>query len=142
MANGPDSNWIGITANKTNNGPAPYSFQYTFNLSSFVLSTVSLSGSWTIDDEGTLSVNDHVISTLGNGNWVSLDNFSLAAGSGLLNQGLNTLDINMTSDDQYLEGGRLEGSITGTQVPEPCTMLLLGSGLAGLAGFRSRFKRS
>jgi hypothetical protein len=31
---------------------------------------------------------------------------------------------------------------TGNPVPEPCTILLLGSGLAGLAGFRRRFKRS
>jgi hypothetical protein len=34
-----------------------------------------------------------------------------------------------------------EVQVFGAPVPEPGTMLLLASGLAGLAGFRRRFKR-
>ena len=96
LANGPNSNWIGITASNASNGPAPYTFQTQFDLSSFDLSTVSLSGQWSIDDAGTLTVNGHQIATLGSGNWGSLHPFALAAGSGYLNQGLNTLEITMT----------------------------------------------
>jgi uncharacterized delta-60 repeat protein len=111
LANGPNSNWIGVTASNPSNGPAPYTFQVQFNLSSFNFSTVSLSGQWSVDDAGALKVNGHQIASLSGGNWGRLNPFALAAGSGYLNQGLNTLEITMTQTDNYLEGVRLEGVI-------------------------------
>jgi len=74
--NGPNSDWIARDANNCCNGPAPYSFSRIFNLSSGDVSNVSISGSWAIDDQGTLSLNGNTIATLGNGQWGSLSAFS------------------------------------------------------------------
>ncbi|MBM4275490.1 MAG: hypothetical protein FJ134_13675 [Deltaproteobacteria bacterium] len=112
-ANGPDSNWIGIDADKADNGPAPYTFQVQFDLSSFVLSTVVLSGHWAVDDQGTLKVNGNQIAQL-TGGYDQLHSFNLAAGSGFLNPGLNTLTITIDSCDRSLEGVRLQGYISGS----------------------------
>ena len=109
QADGPNSDWIARNANLRNNGAAPYKFYRTFDLTGYNLSNVSISGSWAIDDTGTLNLNGHQIASLSADN---LTNFSLPTGSPFLNQGLNTLSITMTSDDQNLEAVRLEGSVT------------------------------
>ena len=62
--NGPNSDWIAINANTCRNGPAPYSFDLVFDLSGSDLSAVSLSGFWSIDDTGTVSLNGQQISAL------------------------------------------------------------------------------
>jgi hypothetical protein len=140
--NGPNSAWIGRSANSPNNGPDLYSFQLAFDLSSFVLSTVSLGGLWAIDDTGTLHINGHQISSLGTGNWTAMNPFSLPANSGFLNQGANLLSMKLTSTDNSIEGARFQGFISGTPLdatsaPEPRVSLLIATGLAGLLLARS-----
>jgi hypothetical protein len=134
IANGPSSDWIARDANTADQGATPYTFSRTFNLTGFDLSTVSISGSWTLDDVGELRLNGNLLGTLSGTPWFSFHPFSVPAGSPFLNQGLNTLTITITSSDRFLEGVRLEGTLTGTIVPEPSALALLALGTFGLLG--------
>ncbi len=129
LANGPNSSWIAPNPDTTANGPAPYTFSETFDLTGYDLSTVSIvGGGFTIDDAGTLDLNGNILDSLGNGNWGSLSLFTTAVSDFV--QGINTLTITMTSDDNYLEGVRVEGTVQGTlaSTPEPATWVLFGVG--------------
>jgi hypothetical protein len=124
VANGPNSDWIARNANVTDNGPAPYTFSRTFTLAASDLASASISGSWTIDDAGTLNLNGNQLGSLSSGGWSSLHSFSVPTGSADFVLGTNTLSITITSDDRFLEGARLEGTLTtaSTGVPEPATL--------------------
>jgi hypothetical protein len=135
VANGPNSDWIARNAKVTDNGPAPYTFSRTFTLSASDLASASISGTWTIDDGGTLALNGNTLGTLTSGGWSSLHSFSVPTGSADFVVGTNTLSITITSDDRFLEGARLEGTLTtaSTGVPEPATLhMACISGLTGL----------
>ncbi len=141
LANDSNSVWIANDANLTDQGPTPYSFSTTFNLSN--PAGASLSGGWAIDDTGTLSLNGNVISTLGGSVWGSLTSFSVPAGSAFFNPGVNTLTMTVTTTDRFLEGVRLRGTVNapGT-TPEPGSIALLtGVGLSG-GLFLKRRKRA
>ena len=112
------SDWIAFDANNCcDNGLGTYT--ETFDLTGYNLSTVSISGSWTIDDSGILILNGKTIGTLGDGNWGTMFAFSDSTSTDF-NQGLNTLQIEITGTDVYLEGVNLSGTLTGQQnAPEP-----------------------
>jgi len=143
IGNGPLSDWIAPNPDTTNNGPAPYSFTTTFNLTGYDLSSVVISGGWAVDDAGTLALNGTVISaSMGNGAYCCITSFAgTLLSAATLNQGLNTLTITLTGSDQHLEGVRLEGSVTGTPasgIPEPTTWTLFGLGAMSVAVLRRR----
>lgn len=138
LGNGPNSDWIALDANTNNNGQAPYTFSTTFNMTGYDLSTASLSGSWAIDDGGTLSLNGNSLGTLGSGQWGALTAFS--APSSDFVSGVNTLSITITDSDFNLEAVRLQGSVSasplGTATPEPASLTLMGLCFAILGGYR------
>jgi hypothetical protein len=141
LANGPNSDWIAPDPDTVDNGPAPYSFSTTFDLTGYDLSTVSLSASWAVDDYGTVDLNGIQIASLNSGNWGGLTPVSVSTGSADFVQGVNTLTITITADDQFLEAVRLEGSVSGDPaVPEPASWALAGLGALALGAIRRRLK--
>ncbi len=149
LANGPNSTWIARDANTPANGLGTYT--RAFDLTGGDLSTVSITGSWAVDDTGILALNGQQIASLSAGAWGSLTPFSLAAGSStaaLLNQGQNQLTIRIIDPtDNFLEGVRLQGTLTGsnapTSVPEPTsTLSLLALGTLGAASTLKRKLKS
>jgi hypothetical protein len=137
VANDASSSWIAANPNSTayNNGI----YSLNFNLTGYTLSSVSLSGSWTIDDSGSLYLNGNLLGSLNNGDWGTLYSFS-APNSDLV-AGENTLTLVGGETDNYLEGVRLEGDVSGLSAAAPdaaSTFGLLGVALAGLAGLRRK----
>jgi hypothetical protein len=140
--NGPNSDWISNDAANAFNPGVGYSFNRTFDLTGVDLSTFSLSGSWSVADGGTLSLNGNLIASLDQNinPWGQLWAFSVPAGSSFLNQGMNTLTITVTESNQVFEAARLDMAPVAGTTPEPSAMLLMGTGLLALAGkVRRRF---
>ena len=133
IANSSTSAWIAYDpTNCCDNGLGNYSTSFT--LTSANVSAASLSGNWTLDDSGTLLLNGNVIGTLGDGSWGALTSFSVPAGSSDFVVGTNTLSIDTTDTDNFLEGVNLQGTLsTSSSTPEPAEVLLLGTGLLALA---------
>jgi hypothetical protein len=116
-----------------------YFYQTAFSLAGFDLSTVVLTGQWATDNEGAIYLNG--VST---GITLVGDTFSsftpLTINSGF-QPGLNTL-VFYVHNDGGPTGLQVQISGTGSQVPEPSTLVLLGSGLVALAGAaRRKFRR-
>jgi hypothetical protein len=56
-AQSPDSEWVWVHANGVAGTNVPYVFQLTFNLTGFNPATATLSGSWSVDNDGTILLN-------------------------------------------------------------------------------------
>ena len=140
IANSASSAWIAYDPDHCcDNGDGDYST--TFVLTPGDVSTVALSGFWTLDDIGSLYLNGHLIASLGDASWGKLRAFNVPAGSSDFVVGANTLSIDITLSDSFLEGVNLNGSLTGyTPVPEPFSIGLLIVGAGMLLAFARRHR--
>ena len=109
IGNGPHSSWI--AANPFDeHGNGLMTFTDTFNVTTPSTAEI-IGGAWTIDDQGTLSLNGHLLSTLSFRDWTHLHAFSTTASDFVA--GLHTLTMQITATDTVSEGARLRGWLVG-----------------------------
>jgi hypothetical protein len=143
-AAGANSSWV---SQNTGNCPSCGNIEpngiYTFT-STFTLSNADYSGSIYVmaDDTTDVLLNGHILQNFAGGgnstcqtlqpNCVTPLLVSLPGGDFLT--GTNTLTFDVHQTNLSAEGVDFYGSISSSSVPEPGTLLLLGTGLIGSAG--------
>jgi len=121
----------------TNNGLGTYT--RTFDLTAVDLESVSISGIWSVADQGFLSLNGNQIATQAWDGWYSFETqtFSVTDPS-WFNPGLNTLSMTITNADYFYEGVRMNAAVGGQSVPEPGPLSIVVFAGVTLLGHRSR----
>jgi len=131
-AQDPNSPWIWANASGIAGLGSPYDFRLTFDLTGLNPSTATISGSWGVDNDGSILLNGSTpmgsgALTLGGGdvrdNYSTFHNFSITGG---FVSGINTLDFLAT--DLGVVGGLNVNSLVGTASasanPEPSSLVL------------------
>ena len=134
------SSWIVVNSASATQPPSPYNFTRLFDLSGLDVSNLIVSGSWSGDDSVILALNGITLGIVNDPDYTTLHDFT--ATSSELVQGVNTLTATMDVSDQITDGFRLEGAVIANtpsdSVPEPVSLAIFGTGLAGVAFFRRR----
>lgn len=153
-ATGPDWGWDALESDYRQGHPISYlrdpagwyDFQITFDLTGFVASTVTISGSWAADNYGYIELNgvDTGVALTSDESFRTLTAFAITTG---FQPGLNTLDFmvyNLPANTSPGAGGDPVGLAVdmtgdGVLVPEPASLGFCGLALvAGCACLRKR----
>jgi hypothetical protein len=151
ISNSATSKWIAPRSDAGNgNADGNYTYRTTFDLTGLNPTSATITGWWATDNAGL----DILIN--GKSTGISVP-FSDGSGYSFQSQhaftitegfapGINTLDFvvnNFPNSGNINPTGlrvELAGAAEAGSVPEPCTLLLIGSGLIGLAATRKRSK--
>jgi hypothetical protein len=148
------SAWISPFGRNTTDASANgfYDYQTTFSLTGLVAGTAMISGQWAADNCGLdILINGHstgqAMSCSGPSNYAPFGGWTSFAITSNFTAGLNTIDFlveNYAQNGGNPTGLRVEMSGTASAsssnppIPEPLTLALFGSGIAGLALLRRR----
>ncbi len=121
-----------------------YDYQTTFDLTGLDPGSLVLSGSWAADNAGSILLNGAAAIGIGTTipdpyGFKNLTAFSITGSDNAANlhPGLNTLDF-VVQNDGSVTGLLVQISGTASPTPEPSSLVLLGSGLLGIAGIVRR----
>jgi hypothetical protein len=116
IANGPNSSWIAADPGTNVNGAM--TFTLNFDLTGFNPADATLvGGEVAADDAAVIYLNGHEIGSTPYPGWTSFS--ALSSGAGDFVAGVNTLVIQITNNDNNLEGARLQGTIVDTTLSGP-----------------------
>jgi len=141
VANNSQSAWIaGNPFSQHGNGTM--TFTRTFILQPWQVPDAEVTGSWTEDDGGPISLNGHQL--LGHSyisDWPENKQlWPVWSAPGDFVAGVNTLTMQIAFSDFAEEGGRFQGTLT--IVPESSTWVMMGLGFAGLGFAAFHHKRN
>lgn len=142
IANDADSRWVSLSGAGTP-GNTTSTYRLTFDLTGLDPLTASVSGSWAVDNQGSIRLNGAVTGYQLTGvtvlNFNRLYNFTLNSG---FVTGLNTLDFEVIDNGQptALRVDNLTGTANPLRggVPEPSTWALMISGFGMVGAFVRR----
>jgi hypothetical protein len=138
------SAWVSPQASGSAGVNGFYVYEQQVNLTGFDLSTVVISGLFSTDNSGFMRVNGGPsVATLGQAEFSSLHAFTINSG---FIAGINSIQIGVNNEGdptafrvQFTGAdGRLLDVGPPSQVPEPASLFLVGSGVMGLIARRRR----